>query len=176
MPKQEMLAELLDCSLGIIQSVESGRVRLSEKLAQRAAFETGVSVEWLLKNDTTAPPVDHAGNPFTKETYERHRVESSRPKEEDLEHVNTVLTKTLTRAAALLDVSRRKGNFYVCAFKLHQALDQLEHDVTGGPLKNTMVAMSWIDAKPTEASPDLKPLLKALRESIKPTPTKKGSK
>ena len=50
------LAQLCGCSMSTIQSVEMGRMPLSEKLAARIAGETGVSVEWLLDGNPEVPP------------------------------------------------------------------------------------------------------------------------
>ncbi|HZM05041.1 MAG TPA: helix-turn-helix transcriptional regulator [Candidatus Saccharimonadales bacterium] len=48
---QKQMAELLEVSLATIQSIETGRLQLSKKLATRAEFETGIDAEWLLAND-----------------------------------------------------------------------------------------------------------------------------
>ena len=51
---QQQLADLVDCSRLTIQAIESGKLRLSERLAQRVWLQTGVSISWLLQHDYAA--------------------------------------------------------------------------------------------------------------------------
>jgi transcriptional regulator with XRE-family HTH domain len=53
--RQKEMADLLGVSLATIQSIESGRLRLSKQLAVRAEFETGVNAHWLFANDISKP-------------------------------------------------------------------------------------------------------------------------
>lgn len=53
--KQQTMAALLDVSVAAIQSIETRRLDLSKKLAQRAWHETGVDPDWLLANDVSKP-------------------------------------------------------------------------------------------------------------------------
>ena len=49
------MADLLRVSLSTVRSIEAGRLKLSEKLARRAEFETGVDAQWLLANEASRP-------------------------------------------------------------------------------------------------------------------------
>jgi DNA-binding XRE family transcriptional regulator len=53
--KQEGFARRIGCSLHTLQSVETGRLRLSKQLATQISAKTGVHVDWLLKNLKCAP-------------------------------------------------------------------------------------------------------------------------
>jgi DNA-binding XRE family transcriptional regulator len=53
--RQPELAEIVGCSVATIQSIEVGRLKLSEGLARRIAAATGADVEWLLRNDVSEP-------------------------------------------------------------------------------------------------------------------------
>lgn len=53
--KQTDLADMVGCSVQAIQSVEVGRLKLSESLAARIVAVTGCDMKWLLKNDVSEP-------------------------------------------------------------------------------------------------------------------------
>jgi transcriptional regulator with XRE-family HTH domain len=48
---QEQLAEVVPCSVPTIQSIESGRLQLSAKMAEKISSLTGAPLEWLLANN-----------------------------------------------------------------------------------------------------------------------------
>ena len=52
---QKAMAEFLGCSVDTIQSIETGRLKLSDELAGRISLETGVSLKWLLDDDVSGP-------------------------------------------------------------------------------------------------------------------------
>ena len=68
--KQPTFAELVGCSLPTLQSIESGRLALSERLALKISQETGVNVEWLLDDDEMDDPTTTTGVSYRKEHYE----------------------------------------------------------------------------------------------------------
>ena len=97
---QKRFADLIGCSVCKLQNIETGRTPLDELLARRISDETGIACEWLLKNDTKAPPaaafvkvlrnkrgrytlkamkqavlMRERGAPFTAETYKQTRLE-----------------------------------------------------------------------------------------------------
>jgi DNA-binding XRE family transcriptional regulator len=53
--RQPELAEMVGCSVATIQSIEVGRLKLSESLAGRISVTTGCDRDWLLRNDVSAP-------------------------------------------------------------------------------------------------------------------------
>ena len=75
---QKELAELGKCSRHLIQSVEIGRTRLSTKIASRLSENCGVDFAWLTSDDSTAP-IDHAGRPYSSETFERRKINRRAP-------------------------------------------------------------------------------------------------
>ena len=52
---QADLARLAGCSVSTIQSVELGRLQLSQSLAARISLGTGVNSQWLFANDSSVP-------------------------------------------------------------------------------------------------------------------------
>jgi len=99
---QRELAELAGTSRGYIARIEGGKERLSSALAEKISASTGVSSDWLLGGDPTAPPVTVAGRPFTKEAFERHCAGTSDENVED-----TLRTTFLTALCVLVESFRK---------------------------------------------------------------------
>src|SRR6266478_3854838 len=79
---QKDLAEMVDCAPVTVQSIELGKLRLSQKLAQRIVLQTGASLQWLMRNDYLVPPTcdREPGEPYTKRIYEMTRAEITDPR------------------------------------------------------------------------------------------------
>ena len=71
---QKEMADIVECSTPTIQAIELGKLNLSEKLGVTLATKTGVSLDWLMQNDVTAPVVDRSGETYTKEAFESIRA------------------------------------------------------------------------------------------------------
>jgi transcriptional regulator with XRE-family HTH domain len=72
----EAFAELIGKSLGAVNSLETGRLALSEETADTIYEQTGVSLEWLLEGKPDEAPywfdhVDGRKRPWTKEMFEQ---------------------------------------------------------------------------------------------------------
>jgi hypothetical protein len=69
------MAEFAECSPATIQAIELGKLKISDRIARLVFVNTGVSLEWLLANDTSVPPTDHdTKEPLSKDTFEAHRA------------------------------------------------------------------------------------------------------
>jgi len=68
------MADLLKCSRSTINSLESGRLKMSEKMAKRMFHETEISPEWLLAGEASAPPMSGYNEPYSKAIFERRRL------------------------------------------------------------------------------------------------------
>jgi transcriptional regulator with XRE-family HTH domain len=64
---QDKLATAIGSTQPTIQSIETGRLRLSEAFAFAMERATGISHRWLLENDPAVPPVTPTGKPWTPE-------------------------------------------------------------------------------------------------------------
>jgi transcriptional regulator with XRE-family HTH domain len=71
---QKKMADVARCSTPTIQSIELGRLALSESLARRISAATGVGLRWLLDNDLSAPIVNRAGYPYLRLTFESRQA------------------------------------------------------------------------------------------------------
>jgi transcriptional regulator with XRE-family HTH domain len=71
---QPQLASLAGCSMDLIHSVETGRARLSTKVANQISRRTGISDAWLT-GDLQAPMVALDGKPYTLETFQQRQLD-----------------------------------------------------------------------------------------------------
>src|ERR1700682_3579574 len=76
---QKELAEIAECSKGLIQGIELGTHKMSEEIASRIMWETNIDLAWLLRNDLNAPMVDIFRQPYTRDTFELARAELLSP-------------------------------------------------------------------------------------------------
>ena len=62
---QKEMAQILGVSVGLVQSIELRRARLTEELALRITDIFGVDPGWLLDGDTTRAIINTKGEPYT---------------------------------------------------------------------------------------------------------------
>ncbi len=94
---QKELGALVNRAARTIQSIELGKLALSEELAQRLAEATGIEAGWLLEGNPDTPPrkgltADNLGassGPYTRSDFEFHRafMESPVATSEEMEAV-----------------------------------------------------------------------------------------
>ena len=91
----EQLAHLIGCNRNSLQQIELGRLKLSDKMAEKIALHTGIDMNWLLRGDYRARPVSqHDPNlPYTREIYRRTRSEISRPRADPMD---VAMAETMT--------------------------------------------------------------------------------
>jgi len=75
---EEPLAKKIGRSVSWLKQASSGHLPLTPKTASAIAYETGVSLDWLLAGNTSVPPVDSDGRPYTLESYARQRDKNNR--------------------------------------------------------------------------------------------------
>jgi transcriptional regulator with XRE-family HTH domain len=124
---QKEFAELVECSRPTIQSIELGRLPLSDKLADRISRETGIGIAWLKKNDVRKGPLDYEDKPYTKDLFERIQANRGMRDEHTLDAIaRLALMIQTTRIAGLFLSAYKRGEFSLCSYKLAKALDDLE--------------------------------------------------
>jgi transcriptional regulator with XRE-family HTH domain len=64
---QRELADYVGCSVDTIRSIEQDRLKLPKRLAWRISDAIGISYDWLLDNDLSRPPVNQAGQPYSRD-------------------------------------------------------------------------------------------------------------
>ena len=70
---EKNFAKRIGRSRSWLKKASCNQIPLTEDAAVRISFETGVSRLWLEHGDTSIPPHDQNGRPFTKETFEATR-------------------------------------------------------------------------------------------------------
>ena len=71
---EKHFAEKLGRSASWVKKASCGQIPLTKDAAVRIAYETGVSVRWLMSGDTSAPALDMDGKPYTESFYAEYRV------------------------------------------------------------------------------------------------------
>jgi len=124
---QKDLAEMIDCAPVTVQSVELGKLRLSQKLAKRIELQTGVSLEWLLHNDYTVPPTCRMepGQPYTKRIYQMTRAEITDPRTDPADFIiaQGVLDSAGHQLEAGIVTAYRRNQTVFFYYKLREILD-----------------------------------------------------
>jgi transcriptional regulator with XRE-family HTH domain len=124
---QRELAEMVDCAPITVQSIELGKLRLSERLARRIALQTGADLDWLMAGDYKTPPTcpREAGEPYSKRHYQMTRAEIADPRTDpfDLAHAENVLADAARQLAGGLLTAYRKNQSIFFYYKLREALE-----------------------------------------------------
>lgn len=125
---QKQLADLAECSRPTIQAIELGKLQLSEKLAQRIAYQTGVAPGWLLDDDVAQPPTRGDGTPFTQETFELALASLTRLaiRLGELEAIRLEIITAVERLAANCSSAYKADKIWLWAYKVEVALAALE--------------------------------------------------
>lgn len=107
-----------------VLSGELGKLRLSERLAQRVALQTGVSISWLLQNDYTVPPTWNGDprKPYTKRAFDMTRAEICNPRTNpgDLAIAEGVVAHTAYQLAASLLTAYKSDHMFFSYYKLRE--------------------------------------------------------
>lgn len=67
-------AEKIGRSASWLKKASCGQIPLTKDIALRIAYETGISMRWLMQGNTSKTPVDKDDKTFTKATYENYVV------------------------------------------------------------------------------------------------------
>jgi len=71
---------LVGCSPDLWKKTENGNRNLTPARAALIESMTGCSQSWLLENNVKKPAIDHAGQPFTKQSFDQFRAAMMRGK------------------------------------------------------------------------------------------------
>ena len=99
---QTQFAVLLQRSPASVQSLELGRLKLSEQLASEIAARTGVSARWLIENRLDEEPYDLTGKPWTPANVERLKDEMP----DHVKHDDEVFRQRMQEVGTQLSVAR----------------------------------------------------------------------
>ena len=134
---QKEMAEILERSKPTVQAIELGKLRLTEELAHRTSVKTGVSMEWLLDNDTSKPPIERLTNkPYTKISFEKAQSESEFDSSGSNPGwgaglVEVTMAMLLQQICCLLVYSYTKNNFQICSYKIRKQFEKIQNEYGG---------------------------------------------
>jgi transcriptional regulator with XRE-family HTH domain len=133
---QQEMADLLGCSMPTIQAVEYGKLPLSQKLAAEIQQRTGVDLAWLLSNDISKPPVNHLGEPYTKELFETRQA-FLKTKIYDSEGEGLAIRFQFSRLVGMLACASigaiQNGKHSLFSYKCSKFLEEMEEEFGGDP-------------------------------------------
>ena len=110
----------------MIRDIEGGKKALSDKLASRIAFYTGVSLDWLLANDVKRPAVDGAGQLYTRQVFrDRQRTPGSSDPFSTLRELHSIFLGGVASLATLVACAHRNGQLRQFVYELYRALEKL---------------------------------------------------
>jgi transcriptional regulator with XRE-family HTH domain len=122
------MAELIGCSPHTINSLETGRMPLSEVIAGRMFNETEISPQWLLEGDPKAPPKSAYGEPYTKAIFDRAQAVKV---ERDNPSADRLMLDALDCAARLVAIftsARARKEYYMVSYKARKAIEELGNE------------------------------------------------
>jgi len=138
---QKEMAALLECSTPTIQAIELGKLRLSDKLAERLCLETGVSLEWLLEDDVSKPPVTLGSEPMTKDTFVETRAARARPLHvgDDVSRIQAAYVYAVEWVGVVLlrAAQAKRTDLYI--YKLMSALQNLGEELGEEPCLKSFI-------------------------------------
>jgi DNA-binding XRE family transcriptional regulator len=127
---QEVFAKLIGCSVHTLQSVETGRFKLSEELARRISAATDVDLDWLRQNDLTAEPkVANSKFPYTRSTFENAQAQRHLGTPDFIATIAPdYLLGSYGQLRAIISSAGKRGEGGVVIWKLGRFIDDLRKD------------------------------------------------
>jgi len=164
--KVEEFASILGVSVASINSVESGRLKLSALMMKRLTHQTGISLKWLADGDLNAKPMTGTGEEFTRQTFERAQASKVHFDKVPEFIFGSQFVGFAARLRAILSSANQSDNFALADYKVGKLVDALsaEFGEDVNESANLLVALPLIESdiagvkrvtslKPWEAPP-----------------------
>src|SRR5437764_12230810 len=134
---QKEMARLIKRSPVTIQKIELCKLPLTESLGAEIALRTGVSFEWLMKNDTAAPILGADAAPYTRETFEL--AQSVKPDDTavlvhayyDMPMIIAGCLMKIGRAALAAQASKDARAFSLFGYRITKAIENVVEPIDG---------------------------------------------
>lgn len=121
------MAELLQCSTATIQSIESGRLKVTDMMAFKMYDHTGVSIQWLQGGDAKRP-ITEEGKPYTRTAYERVQKAKALPDRRRTFFFKEAYINFIIRLRAILAYAEQKGDVFIPVAKTGRFLTSLAEE------------------------------------------------
>ena len=157
------VAKWLDCSPENIQSVESGRVKLTQERAELFSNQTAAHISYLLSGNPSNP-IDWYNRPYTPAAFMERQAELKRRKNDRkfaAHLVQVYLAKGTAILAATLLRAFQDGKDDVVPLRLIEALKSVYFDVDKTGIDRNGLVGSFMAGRHKTTRPDLKPTLDA---------------
>jgi transcriptional regulator with XRE-family HTH domain len=132
---QKEMAELAGCATITVQSIETGKLALSGKLAEHISAITGVSEDWLVAGDPMAPMIAEDGSAYTRREFEERRAilfsRKLSTKRVAFEHEFTpeVLALMLMKLYSIIQKGHEEKRFAWTIYKIQVGLEVLAREL-----------------------------------------------
>ncbi len=123
---QKQLADLAECARPTVQAIEL-KLHLSEKLALKIAYQTGVHVGWLLADNVKTAPTCGNGRPLQKRASKWNKPRSERQPSGrgDLNAIRLEMITAVERLAASCSSAYKADQIWLWTYKVEAALEAL---------------------------------------------------
>ena len=185
---QKEMAGLVEVSTATIQSIELGRLEMSERLASRISDQTGVSMSWLLagKPRTPIPAAESRGYCFVRFTREHFEIAQSRDRSDVTEEAFLLMIRLMVTELVAIFRSAKSANDDApkrCYYRVEKALGdlgtslqqdfgndldyeiasyhQMAKEITRGMTKSEIVEITPIPESEMPSDEDLEKMLEA---------------
>lgn len=171
---QQELADLVQRSRPTIQAIELGKLRLSEELARRIAYRTGVSMIWLMQNGPQSPPISFDGRPFTRDTFESERASFNRPatRQGELEAIRLAQVTAVEKLAATCSRAYQADQVWLWTYKVEELLNSLVSQFGEDASIKALAVRYYPEMK--KRRPVVQPIIDKLNDDILATAKKKA--
>ncbi len=128
---QKEMADLCECSTATIQAIELGKLKMSLTFADNVTNKTNVQLDWLMRNNVNAPPVDGYGKPYTLELFEEWRALLFNPPRDFTDfmrrkiYTRACFDNALRQLASLFTHAYQHDRVEICNYKLNHQFDDL---------------------------------------------------
>jgi DNA-binding XRE family transcriptional regulator len=128
--KQESFAKLIGCSVHTLQSIETGRLKLSEELARRISAATDVDLTWLRENDLKAKPcVANSTFLYTPSAFENAQRQTQLGTPDFISALAPdYVLASYGQLRAIISNAAKKGEGGVVIWKIGRFIDELRQD------------------------------------------------
>jgi hypothetical protein len=124
--------DILGKSVHTIRHLEAGTLKLSGAMAAKMNQETGISIQWLMDGNPTAPPISVDGRPYTKKIYDEVQAREKYRKK----YLTTVQDFAVKQRAqeffraicAILVNANRNRNYYLADYRTVKAIQELRDE------------------------------------------------
>ena len=132
MPQSDF-AKFIDVSLTTIKFIETGRLALSENLAEKISKKTGVNFTWLIGNNVDSEMVSISGNPYVANDGSKIVDDEWTVRENKFFMMQLSLIMAESRVFDLFIAAFRNGSYERLHFRLRRFFEALKYEFGQAP-------------------------------------------